>query len=473
MGPVGSSKSSACIQDLVGWAAEQQPNAKGERWTRFLVTRSTFPELKSTTIKTFQEWFPFAHFKWDSPITAWLSFSLPDKTKVRSEWIFMPIERPEDVGKLKSFEVTAAWMNEASEMSKAALDMITQRVGRYPRTRRNERDEIIFGPTYSGVLMDTNPPDDDHWYYKLVEETDPEEIKQLEATLKLHGSLKVDQPLLQFFKQPGGLLESNGKYEPNPEAENIKNLPGGYGYYLRMIVGKTKNWIKVFVLGQYGSTQAGKPVYAEYNDETHTRDVGPNPGLTLLLGFDAGLTPGCAFMQINHRGQLIILDELQAEDMGMRQFARDVVQPHLALHYNGYKIIAFGDPAGMQRAQSDEKTAFGELAEEGIVCFPTLTNDIAARTGAVRKFLTKMTDGQPGFLLNPKAKLIRKGFNGAYCYDRIQITGPEPRFKEVPTKNKFSHIMNAVEYGAYGGCNFNLNADYGKPLVYPKKTGII
>ena len=47
--------------------------------------------------------------------------------------------------------------------------------------------------------MDTNPPDTDHWWYKLREENCPTEFK--------------------FFRQPAG--DSEG-------AENLDNLPEGY-----------------------------------------------------------------------------------------------------------------------------------------------------------------------------------------------------------------------------------------------------
>ena len=328
-------------------------------------------------------------------------------------------------------------------------------------------------PTWSGVVLDTNPPDDDHWYYKLAEETDSEEQKELEKALEKYGSLKDGQKLIEFYKQPGGLIEQDGKYTPNPDAENVQNLPGGYGYYLRQIIGKQKQWIKVFVLGQYGSTMAGKPVYPEYNDDIHVREVASHPGKPLVMSFDYGLTPGCVFMQVNHRGQLIVLDELQAEDMGIRQFARDVVVPHISMNYHGMKVIGFGDPAGVSRSQTDERTCFQELAEEGLVCLPTNSNDPIARTGAVRKFLTKMVDGQPGLLLDPKCKLLRKGFNGGYQYDRVQIAGPEPRYRDTPAKNKYSHIHDALQYGAMGATNFNLNGNFGKPIQYPKRTGII
>jgi hypothetical protein len=63
-------------------------------------------------------------------------------------------------------------------------------------------------------------------------------------------------------------------FEDNPQAENINNLPGGYGYYYRIAAGKNKEFIKTQILGQYGTTIDGEPVYKEhYNDELHCKKV--------------------------------------------------------------------------------------------------------------------------------------------------------------------------------------------------------
>src|SRR6185436_4112801 len=134
------------------------------------------------------------------------------------------------------------------------------------------------GPSWYGVFGDTNMPDDDHWLYRLFE---------------------VDKPKgFTLFRQPGGLKEDKGEYVNNPEAENIQNLPGGYEYYSRQVGGKSKEWIKVFLLAQYGTISDGKVIYPEWNDETHCRNVGVIPGLPLLLGFDYGLTPACVVCQV-------------------------------------------------------------------------------------------------------------------------------------------------------------------------------
>lgn len=449
-GPVGSGKTVASLMKGFMISAEQKP-WKGTRYSRGLVMRNTYPELISTVIKSFSEWFPtsIAPINFSPPISARLKFWLPDKTSIDCEIYFISYDRPEDVKKLKSLEVTWAILSEASELGRSALDMATQRVGRYPPARWG-------GPTWYGVFGDTNMPDDDHYIYKIFENEKPEGFK--------------------VFKQPGGLIYKGGdpssrdSYEPNPAAENIAHLPGGHEYYFRQLAGKSKDWIKVFILAQYGSVISGKPVYPEYNDDIHCKPVKPYPKIPLILGFDFGLTPACSICQLSPRGQFIVLDELVAQDMGIRQFGRDVVIPHLSMNYSGFTYQGVGDPSGMSRKDTDEKTCFMELAELGIPCVPASSNNFTARREAVAKYLTKMTDGQPGFLIDPKADLNRRGHRGRYQFNRIQVSGE--RFRDVPDKNDASHPCEATQYAALYSLTMNNNEFWSKKIEYPK-MGIV
>ena len=72
LGPVGSGKSSACCSEIVMRSLAQRPWLDGVRRSRWAVIRNTYPELKSTTIKTWQTWFPqnVAPIRWDTPITS-------------------------------------------------------------------------------------------------------------------------------------------------------------------------------------------------------------------------------------------------------------------------------------------------------------------------------------------------------------------------------------------------------------------
>lgn len=426
-GPIGTGKSVSCCMEIVRRACEQKP-FDGVRKSRWAAIRNSYPELKSTTIKTWEDWVPNAPIKWDAPITSYFSTVLADGTRVECEILFISLDRPADVKKLKSLDLTGAWLNEASELPKAVLDMATGRVGRYPSLAQG-------GASWSGIIMDTNSPDDDHWWYKIAE---------------------VDRPKgYDFFSQPGALLRigDTNQYVPNPEAENVQNHVLGYEYWLRQIPGKDVQWIKVFVLGEYGSVHDGKPVYGEYNDMLHVKKIEPIPNTLLRIGLDFGLTPAAVITQTDARGRLLVLDELCGEDMGISAFLEDILIPQLQSVYPIWWkrkddfILCIGDPAGNQKAQSNERTCFQEVTAAGLKIKAGRSNSWLPRRGAVAWFLSKLSGGQPMFAIDPCCAVLRKGFNGGYKYRRIQVIGEE-RFTEEAMKNKYSHPHDALQYVA-------------------------
>lgn len=442
MGPIGSGKSVGCCMEILSRAAKQAPNEAGVRKSRWAIVRNTYGELKSTTIKTWQDWVPedYCRLVMDAPIRGELVFQQPDGTQVDLELLFIALDRPDHVRKLLSLELTGAWINEAREVPKAILDGLTGRVGRYPNI-------MDGGASWSGIIMDTNPPDDDHWWYKCAEEETP---------VGWH-----------FWQQPPALIyvPEHG-YIPNPKAENVSNHILGYEYWLRQTPGKTQEWIKVYVMGQYGNVQEGKPVYPEYNDDLHCAktELQPYSNLPLVLSFDFGLTPAAIFSQLSPRGQFRALDELISSDMGIKQFMRDVVMPHIATNFSQWhldgSIYVVGDPAGSQRVQTDEDTCFDVVRSFGFRhAEPASTNSFLTRREAVAGYLTRLTDGQPAFLISPKCKMLRRGFLGGYRYRRIQVAGDE-RFTDVPDKNQFSHPHDGLQYGALRASQGNL--EYGK-----------
>lgn len=423
MGPVGSGKSSAMCAEIVIRACAQVPDAKGVRRSRFAVIRNTYPELKSTTIKTWQDWVPdsLCDVTGAGPLKARLESGLEDGTRVDAEILFLALDMTRDVKKLLSLELTGAWINEAREVPREILDALTARIGRFPPKR-------LGGCGWSGVFMDTNPPDDDHWWFELAEEKRPAGWS--------------------FFRQPPALVETPDGFEPNPAAENACNLPNGPDYWLRQLPGKSRQWIDVYLLGRYGALRYGRPVYPEYDDARHlaSEPLQPIPGIPLTLGWDFGLTPACVLTQVSPHGTLLVIEEMASTDMGIRQFAREIVKPRLARAYPGWIIRGVADPAGRARAQTDERTCMDELAAAGLAADPARSNDFIARREAVAGFLTRPGD-PPGFLLSPGCKILRKGFLSGYRYERIQVAG-DARYKDAPLKNAFSHTHDALQYAA-------------------------
>jgi hypothetical protein len=431
LGPIGSGKSVGCVIELLTRAQLQAPSKDGIRRTRWAIIRQTYPELKSTTIKTWQEWVPesVCPVIYDTPIRARMK-----RGDMDMEVYFLAIERPEDVRKLLSLELTGVFVNEAREMPKAVVDAAFSRTGRYP-----SKSDCPAGITWAGMIMDTNPPDDDHWWYKLAEQVKP----------STH----------EFFKQPGALIpikDHEGKtrgYEANPAAENVQHHQLGYQYWLRLTEGMDPEWVKVMCCGQYGNVFDGKPVYdGLFSQEFHVSDrpLGVFRGLPIRLGWDYGLTPACIVGQTAPNGQLRILREYVCERGGIKQFTLDVVRPELNRLFAGMGIGSTGDPAGGQASQADEKTCFQQQAELGIQTSPAPTNDFIKRRDAVIDRLTRNIDGQPAFIIDPSCKMLIQGFRGGYRFKRVRVVGEDDRFRNEPDKNRFSHPHDALQYLVQG-----------------------
>lgn len=414
LGPFGSGKSVGCVMDLMMRASNQKPDIYGNRNTKWAIIRNTYRELSDTTMKTFFLWVPKHIGEWsEKNMTFTFTKKLPDGTTLNAEFLFRALDKPDDAKKLLSLDLTGAWVNELKELPLEIFAPLIGRCGRYPLMS-------LGGPSWYGVIADTNPPDMDHWIYKMFEEERPEKHT--------------------IFKQPSGLSD---------EAENVENLPEGY--YRNMTYGRDKEWINVFVHGNYGFIMDGKPIYPEYKDDIHFDDdlIELNPKLTLYIGLDFGLTPAAAIGQISPTGRLELVDELVWEG-GAKNFCKALKQK-LNTEYRGFdKIEVWGDPSGDERVQTDEKTPFMILEEEGIVAYPTYTNDYIIRREVMAERMQVLDfSGRPAFAVGPKAKTIRKGLSGGYKYKRMQVSG-EARYMDKPNKNKYSHICEAAQYLALG-----------------------
>ena len=423
-GPFGSGKSSGCVMDFMGRSVRQKPGLSGKRRVRWSFIRNTMKQLEDTTLKTVLEWFPpHIYGEWRPSDMRYLIRGVKapgDNEPCEIEVLFRALDRPEHVSNLLSLDLTAAWINEVREIPWAIVDAVQGRVGRFPPMRDNG------GPSWFGVTMDTNPPDVDSKFHRFFEEEDHTEAVALLA--KVIPGLTVDK-YAKLFSQPSGL---------SPEAENLANLPKGY--YERMAIGKSKEWIKVYIHGDYGFDLDGKAVFPEYDDDFHCKPCKTIEGRTIRRGWDMGLTPACIFSQLLPSGQWIIVDELVAESSGIDRFS-DRVLEHSAVYFAGSDFEDDGDPAGMQRSQTDEKTCFQILHAKGIPIMPG-EQGMTIRLESVRKpLMTTLEKGRPQFLIHPRCRVLRRGFMGGYHYRRIRVGAD--RFTDEPNKNQFCVPLTA------------------------------
>jgi hypothetical protein len=425
-GPLGSGKTVGSCQRLLKQMGEQAPNPENVRLTRWIAVRNTYGDLMGTTIKDFMEVFEglgVLKKGGAEPPNFTANYEDDQGVEIYSEVIFLALDRPESVKRLRGYQCTGFWLNETKELSKAVVDMADLRHGRYP--------SIAAGgvtPTWHGMFGDTNSPDEDHYLYELAEETKPKDWT--------------------FFNQPGGLIRVGSKFEINPLAENIENLPEGY--YIRGMEGKKEDWIKVNLANEYGFVLDGKPVHPQYNDSIHCAEdnIKPVKGLDIIMGLDFGRTPAAAFWQKLPIGRWVCFDEYTSNDMSAATFAPELKR-YIDANYSGYKFKNWGDPAGDRAGEATDDTPYKILADHGIKARPTKTNaPLIRRSALANPMLRNCMDGKPAFLLSPKCKMIRKGLMGGFCYKRVQVSGE--RYKDEPDKNIFSHPVEAAEYALQG-----------------------
>ena len=431
MGPLGSGKTVQTILKLHDLACEQEPVKQklhkhhNVRLSRIIAARNTYSELFSTTIKDWLEIHgELGVFKQGSkePPTHRMDFDLEDGTRVMCEIIFIAFDRPDHVKKARGIQCTWVWLNETKEIPKSVIDILDLRHGRYPSKKEGTQC------THHGMVGDTNAPDDDHWYYKMAEEEKPEDWA--------------------FYRQPGGVFRDGESWILNDKAENLNNLP--IGYYKRGLQGKTQDWISVNLANEYGFVGDGKPVHPWYTDSVHCQDIRftPNIDQNIILGFDFGRTPACAFMQRTSVGRWVVFDEFISFDIGAIEFA-PALKRYIDEHYQGYKFKGWGDPSGSNKNQANSETPFKIIRAAGIPCSPTPTNDPLKRRAALESPMKEMCmDGKPRLTVLPKAKMLRKGLQGGFCYRRLNVSGE--KYTEEPDKNEYSHIVEACEYGLQG-----------------------
>ncbi len=410
IGPFGSGKSSAMVAKTLKYASEQYPSPDGIRRTRCAIIRNSYPQLKDTTIRTVKFWLPEGRFGDGENLWKEVEHNYYIRTfpGIELELMFRALDRPDHVANLLSMELTFAWLNEFREIAKDIYEAIDGRIGRYPSKQEG-------GCKWYGILGDSNPPSNKSYWFNLFEKNKPDNMK--------------------VWKQPSGL---------SSKAENINNLPKNY--YINLAKGKDQLFVDVYIHGKYGYIREGKPVFDLYDDNYHVAKhiIEPIPDLPVAMGWDFALHPTCLLGQ-HLRGQLMILDEIEGEDMGIERMIDNLLMPLIQVKYRGYRFVGMGDPTGNVRSPTDESTCYGVLTKRGFTNVrPASTNAIVPRLEAVNHFLSRnIGGGQPALLISPQCSKLREAMSGGYCYK--VVAGKNDEYTDEPSKNGFSHIADSLE----------------------------
>lgn len=407
LGPVGSGKSTGCLMEILRRSREQKAGPDGIRRTRWTIVRQTLQQIKQTVLKEFYTWIaPVTQFK-VSENTIYIQFE-----DVYMEIHLIPLEDGDDQKRLLSMQLTGAWVNEFPEIDPNIIPSLCGRLGRFPSAAQG-------GPTWFGLLMDGNFPDEGGEWHKLLETERP--------------------PDWDVYKQPGGLT---------PDAENLENLPGKRLYYERLAANNKASWVKRYVDAEYGDDPSGTAVFADsFKRSFHVKDsLEPLRGHPLLIGQDFGRDPCSLICQLDNIGRFNVLEEVIAEDIGLEQHITMNLRPRLMNpRYMGFPIAMIGDPAGNAKDSIYEETSFDALKRLGFMAFPAPTNDLDPRIRAVEAFLLGQRGGGPALQIDySRCPALVLALNGGYRYGKTKAGQRKP----TPDKNRYSHIVDALQYPA-------------------------
>lgn len=412
LGPVGSTKTTAGIMKIAYHAKRMAPCRDGIRRSRAIWVRNTREQLRDTSIPDVLRWFPEG--KAGTYLKTEYKFTLRFDD-VECEILFRGLDDSDDVRRLLSLQASFGVLDEFREINPDIFNALQGRLGRYPSKLDNGVGCVTDDGSSNAHLWGmSNPPDMDT-FWEVYLSSPPANAA--------------------VFMQPSGM---------SPEADWLDCLPDGY--YENLAEGKTEDWIDVYINAKFGKSLAGQPVFRAFDLTRHVAKEPLRPlrfdNCPLLIGMDFGLNVSAVIGQLNPQGRLLVLESLTSDNMGTLRFVREKLKPLLASKYPGLSTAVVGDPAGVQRAQSDERSCFDILKQEGFRVRPAATNSIVKRIAAVDLLLTSTVDGNPRILFDPGAKAVINALRGGYRY-KIKKSGET---EDSPEKNAHSHIADALQY---------------------------
>ena len=407
VGAVGSGKTVGAVMDICYYVPHHLYTTYGIRRTKWCVLRNTYAELEDTTLETIKEWFPWGKHQKQRGIYT-IKYPAPSKIEVRI--LLRACDRPEQVKKFKSLEITGYLIDEANEVDESIKLMLKNRIGRFPKK----------SPEKYGIET-TNPPTIDHPIF-----TNYDWQTQIPG---YPDHAPSTPPLIQhtgFWQQ---------------ERENANNLPKNYYEDLIESYHNNPDWIEMYVKGMPGVITKGKTIYNNFKRHIH---VSPttlpyHPSLPLLRGWDnSGNTPAVVIIQQPSPLELHVLYSAHHDKMGTIDFTKLIIA-QCATTYPDATFIDYADPAGENRfsKKTGGFTSNATLMRDlGVNPLPSDQN-FAARVASVDFFLSRID----GILIDPSCTSLITGLSGAYVYKR----GTHSPTDEAE-KNKYSHEQDALQY---------------------------
>ena len=459
IGSVGTAKTTSALWE-VAWNLPRRCYALyGITRTRWFVVRRNYTWLMDTDLEAAMDWMLHATYRGVNKEMEIVWPATPSlDAELHVELHFRAAETPDDEARFRSTAVTGAWIDEAIQLNPTVKNTIISRMGRYPTLQDTP---VGYVPRY--LIETSNPCPVDHSMYWMYRWVGPKIIKEPE--LDADGNPRwetgeYDTSVLVPRMPPGPL-------PPKPPVkgfigfwqvrnENTQNLPPRYHQNIADMYPESPEMTAMLTNARPGYRPEGKGVYRNYDQDRHLsptplewatyRDsYGEEHGVPLLMGWDnTGLQPAAVLIQRVDTMRFQVLREWWDVRMGIVDFTRKVIED-LSLDYPGADITHYCDPAGFakQAKPTGGLTSNAQMQMElfGLRLIPA-EQSLDKRISAVDQLLAR----HDGLLVDPACHMLANGFFGGYVFEENPRMGSTGEFRDLPKKNKFSHIHDALQY---------------------------
>jgi len=425
VGPVGGSKTSAALMEIMRRAVRQAPSpADGKRRTRWLITAGSYSKLKTTVVETWRFWTGGGGqlTLGDSPMRSVLTFD-----EVEVEVWFLPSSDADSMARLLSLELTGCVHCELTTTPETFFRMSTARVGRFPAISEG-------GPTWHGVICEGHAPEPSTYMSDLV-----------------YGAPSEGREV--FLQPPALLRDSSGRFVENPLAENLANLPKNY--YFQIARNNSPDFVKRFVENAQVWIAEGVAVYAGvFSDTQHVlpEEYEPSSSYPVTISCDPDLHGSAVLLQMVPGGRVIAFDELRANEVGLTALGQALVRRMRERYPECYVGPCWSDPAGAYR-NNDLETAC-DLLEAATPWkwrpAPLPKNETSVRIEVVRHALKTLGDqGKPLLQISPRCAGLRRALGGGYRFRESKSAG-SIIVSDLVVKDENATLAESLQYGLIG-----------------------
>lgn len=426
MGPEGSGKTTSGILKGITASFLWPRTAPGVTRFRLPIIRRLLKDLEATTMKSWLEWFPRDQGTWrggkGEPATHEILLPHPKGGVVEFTAMFIATGDLRVEEAMRGLEFSAAYVDEVDLAPSDILTWTLGRAGRFPKETLSINPKQVWGTC--------NAPQDGSW---IVEDF-----------------INDIKPGHRLFRQPSGL---------SPNAENIERL--GRAWYHTLAETLPTFERKRRIENIPGLSRNKEAVYPEFNPDLHIAGgpLEPLRGRKVVVGADAGGTPGAGFWQEMPDGQWRLYAEISTHARehnsvtGPARFGEAVARVAAEL-FSGCELVGIADPSaayGADKVRGDEDWIAIVSRVSGIPFRAAPTNSPVPRREALRLPMTRLIDGsKPGLLIDPRCTLTARALTGEY-----QWTVTAGRRGEDTLKNWASHLTEAHQYALLDGGHYH------------------